>query len=471
MKTAQGANAFEHSLNHGLEFFSKAGSLYATPNKKGFYEGEATAKQLFVNVYAADKVMAMALLLWLRDCRGGAGNRSGSREIYQWLAETDPALLQANLHQLPQVGRYDDYRCLFGTKLEKAAAGLWSKALFNREVLSAKWADRKDKPLRQLLGMNAPEFRKFLVSIRGGHIVESKMCAKEWDRIKYDHVPSVAMSRYTNAFRKHDETRFNTFKEQVKSGEKTVHADVLFPHDCVITARYGDPEMAELQFNALPNFLQGEDVDERILVIADSSGSMEQEIGAGKAEALHVSIGMALYCSAKMREDSPFYKRFIAFESEGSFKDWRHLSFSQAIRDRDIFDGAIGSTRIDSALDLILNTAIERKIPQELMPTTLMIVSDMQFSSGSHTDDTEVEYCLKKFDAAGYDRPKILYWNLAGYQGSQATASTPNVGMVSGYSPAILKSVLGGTDFSPIAIMLRTLEKYEVVLPEVGIVV
>jgi len=471
MKTHEGANAFEHSLNHGLEFFSKAGSLYDHPKKESFYGNESSALDLFINAYAADKVLAMSLLLWLRDCRGGAGNRSGSRSIYKWLANTDPALLQANLHQLPQVGRWDDLRCLFGTKLENAAATLWSNAIFAREVLAAKWADRKDVPLRVRLSMNAPEMRKLLASIRKDHIVEFKMCQKEWNRIKYENVPSVAMARYAKAFRRNDEERFSAFKDQVKSGDKAVHADVLFPHDCVISARFGDSEMAELQFNALPNFLQGEDGDENIIVLADSSGSMEQPIGAGKAEAYDVSVGMALYCSSKMREDSPFYKRFIAFCSEGNFKDWRHLSFSEAISDRAIFDGAVGSTRIDSALDLILNTAVKREISQDLMPTTLLIVSDMQFSCGSHTDDTEVEHCLKKFDAAGYERPKVVYWDTAGYSGSQATASTPNVGMVSGFSPAILKSVFGGTDFSPIAIMLRTLEKYEVVLPEVGIVV
>jgi len=274
------------------------------------------------------------------------------------------------------------------------------------------------------------------------------------------------MSRYTKAFKKNDSERFQEFKNQVKTGVKKVHADVLFPHDCIRTAKHGDEEMADLQFDALPNFLEGKDDDERILVISDTSGSMEQNIG-GNVEAYDVSVGLALYCSSKVREDSPFYKRFIAFCSEGSFKDWRNLSFSEAIHDRNIFNGAVGRTRIDKALNLILNTAIKREIKQEQMPTTLLIVSDMQFHQGASTDDTEVEHCLKKFDTAGYDRPKIVYWNTAGYSGQQATESMKNVGMISGFSPSILKSLLGGTDFSPKAIMLRTLEKYEVYVPEV----
>ncbi len=469
METHEGAKAYDHSLDHALEFFSKAGSLYDSPAKKNtFYNDESTALELFINTWIVDKPLSFALLLWLRDCRGGAGNRSGARSIYRWLADNAPEILEANLHQLPEVGRWDDLRCLFGTPLENAAATLWSNAISAREVLAAKWAKRKDIPLRVRLGMNAPGMRKLLASIRQDHIVEHLMCQQEWDRILYEKIPSVAMSRYTRTFRKHDEERFNHFKNLVKSGEKTVHADVLFPHDCVRACRNGDPEMAELQFEALPNYLQGEDVDERIIVIADSSGSMEQPIG-GSVEAYDVSIALALYCSAKMRKDSPFYKRFIAFCSEGHFKDWRDLSFSQAVNDHSIFDGAVGSTRIDSALDLILNTAIKRSIPQELMPTTLLIVSDMQFHSGSDSDDTEVEHCLKKFDTAGYERPKVVYWNTAGYKGSQATEGMKNVGLVSGFAPSILGAILGGEDFSPKAIMLKALEKYEVVLPEVGI--
>lgn len=476
-QTNEGANKYHHSMNHALEFFSKAGSLYDTPARKakrGFYGNESTALELFINSWIVDKALSFALLLWLRDCRGGAGNRSASRSIYKWIAENDPNWLKANLHQLPMVGRWDDCRSLFGTPLETDAAQFWAMALKSEDnVLAAKWADRRDVPLRRALGFdtNTPggkELRLFLSAIRKGHIVEHLMCQKQWENITYDHVPSVAMSRYTKAFKKNDPERFDAFKNKVKTGEAKVHAEVLFPHDCIRTCKHGDKEMAELQFNALPNFMENEGDDERIMVISDTSGSMETEIG-GSVTAYDVSVGIALYCSAKMREDSPFHKRFIAFCSESSFKDWRGMSFAEAIHDRRIFDHAVGSTRIDTALDLLLETAVRRKIAQDLMPTTLLIVSDMQFHQGSYTDDTEVEACLKEWDQAGYDRPKVVYWNTAGYSGSQATENMEHVGMVSGFSPSILKSLLGGTDFSPISVMLRTLEKYEVHLPDVGV--
>ena len=468
--TNEGANAYEHSMNHALEFFSKAGSLYDTPSKKSFYGNESSAKELFINSFIVDHVLSMRLLMWLRDCRGGAGNRSGARSIITWLAENHPNWILLNMHFIPLYGRWDDLTALFKTPLREAAGQFWATAISNGDILAAKWAKRHYKPIRTALGMKESEFRKLLSNIRKNHIVEYKMCQKQWDKIDYKTVPSVAMARYTKCFSKNDEERFKSYKEAIKRGATTVHADTLFPHDCIRTALNGDAEMAELQFNSLPNYM--EDSGERVMVICDTSGSMSSIIG-GSVQAIHVSMGMALYCSSRIHPDSPFYKRFIGFSNEGRFVDWRKHTFQTALRDRKVFNGAIGSTRIDKGLDLILKIATERNIKQDLMPTTLLIISDMQFHDGTVTsfyDEngsktlTEIERSLLKWDAANYNRPKIIYWNTAGYQGSQDVINSNNVGLVSGFSPSICKAIFSGDDFSPMAIMMRAIEKYEVAI-------
>jgi hypothetical protein len=231
----------------------------------------------------------------------------------------------------------------------------------------------------------------------------------------------------------------------------------------VRTALHGDEKTADLQFKALPNYLG---TDERIIVIADTSGSMSSIIG-GSVEAIHVSMGMALYCSDKIGKKNPFYRKFIEFSCEGRFRDWSTESFSHAIHNH---TGAVGSTRIDKALDLILKTAMKYDIKDEEMPTTLLIISDMQFHDGTadrpYWDKTprkkgEVELALQRWTDNGYTIPKIVYWNTAAYSGSPAEADTDNIALVSGFSPSILKAIFEGTDFSPEAIMYRALEKYE----------
>jgi len=473
-RTNEGAIAHEHSMDHGLEFFSKAGSLFV--NKGTFYGNENSALGLFKNVWYADEELAFRLLLWLRDCRGGAGNRSGFRECIKWVAKQHGGVswISENIEWIPEVGRWDDLRVLFDTPAKRVVSSYWANQLKERNVLSAKWADRKDKPLKHSLNIKEEGvFRRFLSSIRKKHIVEHKMSTKRWREIEYHTVPSLAMARYTNAFKRNDELRFERFKEKLVNGETKVNASALFPHDCVRTVKSGDNVIANEQFKALPNYLEG--TDERILVICDTSGSMDVRV-AGSIEAVDVSQALALYCSAKIPEESQFHKKFIGFSCESELVDWSNLRFSQAVKSRAIFNGAVGSTRIDKALKLILKTATFFKMPESLMPTTLLIVSDMQFHEGTSSfgwerkdkveTETEIERELKKFDKAGYARPKVVYWNLAGYSGAQATKHSKNVGLISGFSPSILKAVLGGTDFSPVGIMKRAIEKYEVKVPK-----
>jgi hypothetical protein len=473
IKTNENAMAFENAINEQVDFFSKSGSLFNT-KKKAFYGNEESALELFKKSWKTDAVTSFKLLMWLRDCRGGAGNRSGARSIIKWLAEKYPEWISLNMHLIPLYGRWDDLTVLFTTSLRNEAGIFWANALIADEpdILAAKWAKRIHRPTREALGMKEGEFRKFLAQLRKNHIVEHKMCQNQWNEIEYKTVPSVAMSRYTTAFRKHDEERFQVYKNALKSGTTTVHADVLFPHDCIRTAFNGDMEIAEAQFNSLPNYLEGS--DEKIMVLCDTSGSMDSGIG-GSVKAIHVSQGLALYCSSRVPKTSPFYKRFIGFGSEGRFVDWRKHSFKTALQDYNVFDGAIASTRIDRALDLILSIATKRKIEQNLMPTCLLIVSDMQFSGGTASYGigekealTEVEKSLRKWDNAGYNRPKIVYWNLCGYKGSPATVNDKNVALISGFAPATLKAVLSGEDFSPYAVMTKAIEKYEITIPRKG---
>ena len=477
IKTHQGANAYENAISKTVEFFSKAGSLFDSKAKKStYYRNEASALDLFKPAFDEDAVTAYKLFMWCRDCRGGAGNRSGARSILKWLANNHTEFVRLNMHFIPLHGRWDDLCSLFTTPLRAEAGQFWASAIQGGDVLAAKWAKRHYKPIREALGLKESEFRKLLASIRKDHIVEHKMCQKRWTAIDYTKVPSVAMARYTRAFDKNDHLRFQEYKNALVSGTATVHADTLFPHDCIRTALNGDKTVASAQFDALPNYMEG--TDEKIMVICDTSGSMSQTVG-GSVQAVHVSMGMALYCSSRLPTDSPFYKRFIGFCDEGKFVDWRKYSFSQAIRNRRVFDGAIGSTQIDRALDLILKIATTKEIPQRLMPTTLLIVSDMQFAEGAGGDSwssrgqlgtedkalTEIRKAMNRWSDAGYDTPKIVYWNTAGYEGSQDTVNSNDVGLVSGFSPSVCKAIFGGDDFSPYAIMLRALEKYEVIVP------
>ena len=521
---------YEHSLDHALEFYSKAGSLYVMGprGRKPFepYGGEhaeTSALALFQAVWAVNykeaRMDAMKLLFWLRDCRGGAGNRSGFRSCIRWLAteagKDGQAWLKANLALIQKHGRMDDLESLFGTPLEKEAAKLWANGILTADHYALKWAKRNMKPLQKQLGVNEAGLRKLLVKPER-HTVEQHMCSNlakcpdcgqlvhwhklnpagiarnvwdmaapaksgtsidsnvymcseceyqqrgpiKWETIDYSKIPSKAMKAYAKAFAKHDPAGFAQFKTDLAEGKTKVNASVLFPHDCKHAVEHGDPSIADAQFAALPNYMEGNNM--RIMCLADTSGSMTAPIG-GTVSRIDVSVSLALYCSDRLGKDNPLYRKYMEFSSLPAFKDWQGIDFHLACKWE---DGWCGSTDIEAALNFLLAFAKKNKIPSEQMVNCLIILSDMQFDqSVSGAGRPVVESCMKRWVDAGYEAPRIIYWNLAGYAGQPATAQSLNTALVSGFSPSVLKAILSGEDFSPVAIMRRTLVKYEVTAP------
>jgi hypothetical protein len=475
---------YEHSLDHHLEFFSKAGSLFS--GKKGrqtYYGGETTALALFQQMWICPgvepKMDAMRLLFWLRDPRGGAGNRSGFRDCIKWLATDAPeggAWLAANLAKIPEYGRFDDFKALFKTAIEGPTAQLWAQQIAAGNHYALKWAKRNMVPLQRAFGTNEAGLRKQLRQ-PARTTVETAMCSRSWGEINYAHVPSVAMARYTKAFGAHDPGGFQAYKTALEKGDTKVNASTLFPYDCLRTARSGDTVIADQQFEAMPDYIPV--TERRIMALVDVSGSMGTP-AVSSISCLDVAMSLGLYCSDRLGKGNPFYRKYMEFSTQPTFVDWQARRFSQSIRPHGNY---MGSTNVEAALRHILSMGQMFSASREQMVNTLLIVSDMQFdqhtsghgSSGgwggsygcgcTGTDRTVVEKVMADWEAAGYERPSIVYWNLAGYAGQPATLQTPNTGLVSGFSPAILQAVLGGDSFEPIEIMRRAITKYDVSAP------
>lgn len=465
--THEGGDGFLDPGNKLVAFFEKAGSAFEGRRRtETFYDDPTSALDLFKAAWAAgNKFICMKLLFWLRNCRGGAGNRQASRSIYAWLAKEDPTWLKVNLELISKYGRWDDYRILLeasdvSKEIRDLAASIWSEALKRRDFLAAKWADRSDKQLRYCLGLSESQFRRLLASIRAADIPEAKMCSGEWDRINYPAVPSLCMVRNTNAFERHDEHRFAAYKRALKEGTAKINAKVLFPHDVVRLALHTEASNAEIvnaQFRTLPDYIPEKS---RIMVVCDTSGSMESPV-SGKVSALHVSVGLALYCSDRLGEGNPFYRKFIGFASEASFKDWSKMTPFEALHDDNIIDGAVGSTNICQALNTLLNAGKMFSASRDVMPTTLLIVSDMQFTDNHVGRRVGISACLDKWEAAGFIRPTVVYWNISPYdRSSPAQSTTKDAALISGFSPSILLSVLAGEEITPLSVMLKTIEPY-----------
>jgi hypothetical protein len=130
-----------------------------------------------------------------------------------------------------------------------------------------------------------------------------------------------------------------------------------------------------------------------------------------------------------------------------------------------------GSTNIQAAFELILDAAVKHKVPKAEMPTKVLILSDMEFNGcvtmgaqttsmwggGTPVSVSAMDMIRDKFANAGYELPQVVFWNLNGRAGnSPVTYNETGTALVSGFSPSIVKSVLGGEEMTPISIMLKT---------------
>ena len=74
---------------------------------------------LFKNAFKEDRLLAMKCLFYLRDIRGGQGERRFFRVAFRWLANNYPEIAKKNIENIPEYGRFDDLYCLVDTPLEK----------------------------------------------------------------------------------------------------------------------------------------------------------------------------------------------------------------------------------------------------------------------------------------------------------------------------------------------------------------
>ena len=133
--------AYVSTSNPLLDFFSKAGSLME--KRDSFYGDKVNATELFVDAFVTDVYKSMQLAMWLRDCRGGSGNRSAAGDIFFWVADNFPEWINANIHLIPEIGRWDDLIYVMGTQCEDMAVKYWAEAIKSGNGLAAKWAPRE----------------------------------------------------------------------------------------------------------------------------------------------------------------------------------------------------------------------------------------------------------------------------------------------------------------------------------------
>lgn len=463
--TENGAIGYEHTksalvdVNFKIPSFRKASvSDIYTEFKAAFLENE---------------LLAFKWLFYLRDVRGGLGERRAFRAIITALTNEYPEKMAKLISLIPEYGRFDDLYVLFGTKVEKDVLSyIWEQIEKDRALqkegkpisLLAKWLPSENtssdvtkayaKIIRKYKNVSSKEYRKYLSSARSYlKIVEKDMSANKWNEINYEAVPSKANVIYRNAFLKHDSDRRRAYLESLIKGEAKINANTLYPYDIihnyidhhsVWNVKVNDLDASlESLWKALPNTIKN---GENTIVVADGSGSMTSTISNSGVTALDVANSLAIYFAERCSGE--FKNKYITFSSRPKLVNLNGKSLKDNLEIA-LKHNECANTDIEKVFNLILKTAVTNNMSQEEIPQNILIVSDMEFDSATYNygsanvDEKLFAKISREYAEAGYKLPRLVFWNVNSRTNTiPVTQNELGVILIGGFSVNLFNMVL-----------------------------
>ena len=436
--TDNGCVANHSSLSKCVDFFYLSGASRGKDIKKEF-----------IAALVENEDVALRTLQWLRDVREGAGERQLFRDLtkvaVEQLGTSHSGIIQL-IAKIPELGRFDDLIWLNENCLEIGdfACHVYKDQLKENNGLAFKWCPIKGnsaKKLRNMLGFKKEaDWRKYIVA--GRKTVEQQMCAKEWNEIDFSKVPSLASARYQKAFGRNAQEKYVKYLEALVKGETKINASAVYPYDVIKSVKQGNKDIANQQWKALPNYLEGN--KERILPVIDVSGSMSCPAGKNSSvSCMDVAISLGLYVAE--HNDGIFKDIFMTFHSTPQLCK---VSGTLSQKIAQIIGAPWGmNTDLQKVFITLLQAAVANKVPESEMPTTIIFFSDMQFDNCVTNSHNVSAYTMidTLYSENGYNRPNIVFWNLnASNKSIPVTIGTEGTALVSGFSPSLMKSLLNG---------------------------
>lgn len=411
-KTENGDDAYNTTGNHLIDLL---------------FMSEYYGKHLDeVKIGTSDKEKLFAM--FMRDGRFGLGRRDLGRELMNQ-AEVSPEFIV-------KAGRFDDL--LFNNTFN-AIKYLKEQVLKGNE-LAKKWCPRltcKDKKIAKFLckvwGVSEKEYRKLIKT----DTTENKLSHHRIDEIEFEKVPSLAMIKYTNRFKK--EERFLEYLESVKKGEKKINMATSTIYDIYKNRKNID---ADMYFDKL------EKIKINCIPVLDTSGSMEDlDDSLGKATCIaHYLAKCSTFCNGQVVSFSS-RPQLLTIDGNAKKTYGRYGNENNYCRElNSLYTGDCSNTDFGKVMELFADL--------KEVPEYLVVLSDMEFDYGSRTSKEET---MKLFKEKGY-KTKIIWWNF-----NNRNTTVPEIDKygniyMSGYTPQMLKFLQAG--FNAEQFLDKLLEEY-----------
>lgn len=447
--TENGALAAKSSFDPVVDFFALAGAMRDMPSG---------AVKLFEQALYADRQTALRTLFYLRDVRGGQGEREVFRACWRWLTAFSPELAGRLLAFIPEYGRWDD---VWSAGVTREVLGLvrgqldsdvssWPKVSLLGKWLPSEKSAESDVAHQFMrgLGMSPRQYRQRLSALRRQiGLLESQMSTNDWDNIEYGKLPSQAHRKHVKAFWRHSEPRYQEYLDAVDRGEAKINTSTLYPYEVYDLAERGD-RAADTMWANLPDYTNGTDA----LVLADVSGSMW-------GRPISVSVSLALYFAE--RNTGAYKGYFMCFESVPHLVKVSGRNLRERLASIQNSTRWCGSTNLEGAFNAILAAGVQ----SGEVPKVLYIVSDMQFDQAvTGGSDTTFRNAKAAFAAHGLELPHVVFWNVNARQTQfPATIRDGAVTLVSGCSPTVFGMAVEGKSPRELVDEVVNAERYQVI--------
>jgi hypothetical protein len=316
--------------------------------------------------------------------------------------------------------------------------------------------------------MTDRDYRKAVVELRAKiRIIENNLREMDYT-FDYSKQPSKAMFKYRAAFMRNDGERYGEFIHRVTKGEAKLNAKTLMPYELVdryLTSGWGrksfmvdisedEKRVLNATWESLPDF----GGTENAIAVIDTSSSMYWTSSPKPAS---VALSLGLYFAE--RNKGLFHNHFIEFSRTARLIEIKGKTFADRLRYVASFN-EVADTNVEAVFNLILEAAVRHRVPQEEMPATLFIISDMEFNSCvRNAGMTNFENAKKKYARFGYKLPNVVFWNVQSRNRQQpVTMNEQGVALVSGCTPRLFSMVASG-NIDPYSVMMDVIgsERYE----------
>ena len=426
--------------------------------------------------------------------QNGQGARDESFKRLLWIAKEHIETFNNNIWALPLVGSWKDLWTLMFYDINEATNVVNRKTIYeiiaqgllcdthvdlvkkymprikSQSKCKTPWTKITNslaKEFAEHMGLTYKEYNKLKTS-GNGHDFQKLICSRNYEALNWNHIPGRALNLlvtskflsnhnlkddYTKWIMQQPVAKFTGYVFELARklreargsrgyycGSKNIPIEVKHTLDA--------------QFKGLVDKARADGkITENVWCCLDTSGSMNRGVdGLKNITCEDIASSLALFFADL--NSGPFHNKVIMFDDVSYPYDMKGESFCDRIMN--LPSVGCGGTNFQSAVDEIIKIRKEHpEIPLEQYPTTILVVSDMQFNPVGYgwrsrrTEPTNYEYSVRSlktvFPSDFVDNMKWIWWDCASRRTQDFEGSAIEAGCTffSGFDGSIISMLLG----------------------------